>query len=97
MIEREPIVPVTFTIADLGGNVEHLSPSHDRIDFFPGFGHYILKVVQGDVHTYHLSLEGAGYLHAKADVPFTLRDSMTEPEYEGFLQFQGHRLDEQWS
>ena len=56
-MEREPIVDDQVFKVSFADNVDYLSPNYDKIDFFPGFGHYILKVVQedGGVSGYHIT------------------------------------------
>ena len=42
-MEREPIVDDQVFKVSFADNVDYLSPNYDKIDFFPGFGHYIQR------------------------------------------------------
>ena len=96
--EREPVVSDKLYEVMLGDEETILSPKYDKIDYFPGFGHYILKILteEGGMSTAHLTEDAARRVNEYSGVPFALRDEMFQSEYEGYIRFQTRQLDDGW-
>lgn len=98
-MEREPIVndnkAYKLRIADTD---EVLNARFDRIDYFQGFGHYILRVAQpeGGPNTYHIKEEVAKSILDQTDIPLALRETISESEYDAYLRFTAKNLDDSW-
>lgn len=95
--EREPVIPDQVYHLKTTEEDIYLSPVYDKIDFFPGFGHYILKVYREDeMEAYHITEDAAKQINKVSLVPYAIREDMHQSEYEGYLTFKASQLDDDW-
>lgn len=98
-MEREPVEVPPVIPFEAGGEQFLICATSDKIDYFPGFGAYILKIFdeeQGMVG-FTINEDTARLINEQAGVPYALRESISPMEYEGWLSWQVANVsDDTW-
>lgn len=93
-MERVPDKAVNI---QMGGQEILISNNYDTIHLFRKLGHGIIKVfVEEGLATWHLPVESAEWLAEQVGIEPHDRQTMTEKEYEGYIEYQTHTLDDSW-
>ena len=97
-MEVEPIVDLPVPSINIHGEDFLLCASSDKIDYFPGRGAFILKILTQDqgMVGFAIAEDLANDISEKTDIPIAIRMKMSQTEYDGFLTFLDANLDEEW-
>ncbi len=92
----EHIRPDTFSKIVTAMGEFAVNAKYDRIDYFPRFGAYIIKVYDDEgLQGWHVSEEEAVKVFQHTDLPVCERDFMYESEYENYLIAKAQMLDDE--
>ncbi len=96
MNSKEFIRPDKFTTLVTKMGEFAVNAKYDRIDFFPRFGAYILKVYDDEsgLQSWHVSEKEAIKVFQHTDLPVCERDFMYQSEYEAYLTAQAELLSD---
>lgn len=75
-----------------------VSAKYDRIDYWPRWGNYIMKVIDPDHGFISMAVdeETAFRVQEAADLPIVPRDEIFRSEYELYLNSQERTLNDDW-
>jgi len=97
---QDRVRPDTFKQLNVEGSEQPLivNAKYDRMDHFPAFGAWILKVYDDEVGlvSCHLDEATARQVVEFTEIPIVERDFMYESEHEAHLQGQERMLEQYW-
>ena len=97
---QDRVRPDTFKQLNIEGSEQPLivNAKYDRMDHFPAFGAWILKVYDDEVGLigFHIDEATARQVVAFTEIPIVERDFMYESEHEAHLQGQESLLNDDW-
>lgn len=79
------------------GEAYLVNAKYDRIDYFTYLGSYVLKAYDDDdgLVTLHLDEQTAMAIKDATELPMVSRDWMYQTEYEGYLEAQAQKFNDQ--
>lgn len=92
-------VPDKLIGINLAGEVHYVSNNHDTIHIWRKLGHGVLRIFDEEnsrILPWHMPATSADWLASQTEIEPHERETMTESEMKGYLDYQEKMLDDSW-